>query len=37
VDASGNAVWLVDPGINGTHSHRPDGSTVDKFNAPKAC
>ncbi len=36
VDASGNAVWLVDPGINGTHSRRPDGSTVDKFNAPKA-
>jgi uncharacterized oligopeptide transporter (OPT) family protein len=36
VDAAGNAVWLVDPGINGTHSRRPDGSTVDKFNAPKA-
>ena len=36
VDDSGNAVWLVDPGINGTHTHRPDGSMVDKFNAPKA-
>jgi putative OPT family oligopeptide transporter len=36
VDESGNAVWLVDPGINGTHTRRPDGSTVDKFNAPKA-
>ena len=36
VDDAGNAVWLVDPGINGTHTHRPDGSTVDKFNAPKA-
>jgi putative OPT family oligopeptide transporter len=36
VDASGNAVWLVDPGINGTYDHRPDGSTVKKFFAPKA-
>ena len=36
VDSSGNAVWLVDPGINGTHTHRPDGSTVTKFSAPKA-
>ncbi len=36
VDDAGNAVWLVDPGINGTHTHRPDGSTVTKFNAPKA-
>ena len=36
VDAAGNAVWLVDPGINGTHTRRPDGSTVQKFNAPKA-
>jgi putative OPT family oligopeptide transporter len=36
VDDKGNAVWLVDPGINGTHSRRPDGSTVRKFNAPKA-
>jgi len=36
VDDAGNAVWFVDPGINGTHAHRPDGSTVDHFNAPKA-
>ncbi len=36
VDDAGHAVWLVDPGINGTHTRRPDGSSVDKFNAPKA-
>ena len=36
VDATGRAVWLVDPGINGTHFKRPDGSTVKKFFAPKA-
>jgi hypothetical protein len=37
VDDSGRAVWLVDPGINGTHTRRPDGSEVhNKFNAPKA-
>jgi putative OPT family oligopeptide transporter len=36
VDDSGNAVWYVDPGINGTFSHRPDGSAVRKFDAPKA-
>jgi putative OPT family oligopeptide transporter len=36
VDDSGKAVWLVDPGINGTHDKRPDGSTVRKFDAPKA-
>jgi len=36
VNASGAAVWLVDPGINGTHNTRPDGSTVRKFDAPKA-
>ena len=36
VDSAGNAVWLVDPGINGTHDTRPDGSTVKKFFAPKA-
>jgi uncharacterized oligopeptide transporter (OPT) family protein len=29
-------VWLVDPGINGVHTTRPDGSTVRKFDAPKA-
>lgn len=36
VDASGRAVWLVDPGINGRFRHRPDGSEVQKFDAPKA-
>jgi putative OPT family oligopeptide transporter len=36
VNQSGEAVWLVDPGINGTHTTRPDGSTVQKFDAPKA-
>lgn len=36
VDDDGNAVWLVDPGINGLHSQRPDGSEVRKFDAPKA-
>ena len=32
----GEAVWLVDPGINGVHSKRPDGTEVRKFEAPKA-
>ncbi|MEO6001666.1 MAG: oligopeptide transporter, OPT family [Opitutus sp.] len=36
VNSQGNAVWLVDPGINGTHNTRPDGSVVRKFDAPKA-
>ncbi len=36
VNAQGDAVWLVDPGINGTHAKRPDGTTVQKFAAPKA-
>src|SRR5205807_9776231 len=36
VNDQGDAVWLVDPGINGTHSKRPDGSVVRKFQAPKA-
>ena len=36
VDASGHPVYLVDPGINGTHKTRPDGTTVNKFAAPKA-
>jgi putative OPT family oligopeptide transporter len=36
VDSSGRAVWLVDPGINGRFNRRPDGTTVIKFNAPKA-
>jgi putative OPT family oligopeptide transporter len=36
VDPSGKAVWYVDPGINGTFTRRPDGSSVRKFDAPKA-
>lgn len=36
VNQEGAAVWLVDPGINGVHEKRPDGSTVRKFDAPKA-
>jgi putative OPT family oligopeptide transporter len=36
VDDSGHAVYLVDPGINGTHPTRPDGTRVTKFDAPKA-
>ena len=36
VNDAGQAVWLVDPGINGAHDTRPDGSQVRKFDAPKA-
>lgn len=36
VDDSGAAVYFVDPGINGTHAKRPDGTEVRKFDAPKA-
>jgi putative OPT family oligopeptide transporter len=36
VNEEGAAVYLVDPGINGVHKVRPDGSTVTKFDAPKA-
>jgi len=36
VNDQGIPVYLVDPGINGTHRTRPDGSTVEKFDAPKA-
>jgi putative OPT family oligopeptide transporter len=36
VDSSGAAVYLVDPGVNGTHNVRPDGTRVTKFDAPKA-
>jgi hypothetical protein len=36
VDAQGVAVYLSDPGINGTHKVRPDGSEVTKYDAPKA-
>jgi putative OPT family oligopeptide transporter len=36
VDDTGAAVYLVDPGINGTFNKRPDGSEVRKYDAPKA-
>jgi uncharacterized oligopeptide transporter (OPT) family protein len=36
VNDAGVPIYLVDPGINGTHKARPDGSTVNKFDAPKA-
>jgi putative OPT family oligopeptide transporter len=36
VNDDGSIAYLVDPGINGTHKVRPDGTTVDKFIAPKA-
>jgi hypothetical protein len=36
VNEQGAAIYLADPGINGTHKIRPDGTTVTKFDAPKA-
>jgi putative OPT family oligopeptide transporter len=36
VNSQGVAIYLVDPGINGVHTVRPDGTTVSKFDAPKA-
>ena len=36
VNEAGEPVYLVDPGINGTITKRPDGSEVRKFDAPKA-
>ena len=36
VNEEGVPVYLVDPGINGTRKTRPDGTTVTKFDAPKA-
>jgi uncharacterized oligopeptide transporter (OPT) family protein len=36
VDDAGDAVWLVDPGINGAYNTRPNGTEVRKFDAPKA-
>ena len=36
VDERGMPVYLVDPGINGTHDVRPGGGRVQKFDAPKA-
>jgi putative OPT family oligopeptide transporter len=36
VAGDGKLAYLVDPGINGTHHTRPDGSEVKKYDAPKA-
>jgi len=36
VDDAGAAVYFVDPGVNGSHTVRPDGTRVAKFDAPKA-
>ena len=36
VKEDGTVAYLVDPGINGIHRVRPDGTTVTKFDAPKA-
>ncbi len=36
VDNAGKAIYLVDPGINGAYTKRPDGTEVKKYDAPKA-
>ena len=36
VNERGEAVWLVDPGINGAFTKRPDGTEAHKYAAPKA-
>lgn len=36
VNEQGVPVYLSDPGINGIHKIRPDGSEVTKYDAPKA-
>ena len=36
MNEQGVPVYLVDPGINGVHNTRPDGSTVTKYDSPKA-
>ncbi len=36
VDETGHIQYFVDPGINGRLEAQDDGSSVDKFNAPKA-
>ena len=36
VNSEGTPVYLADPAINGTHRTRPDGSLVQKYDAPKA-
>ncbi|MGE3973406.1 MAG: OPT family oligopeptide transporter [Bdellovibrionales bacterium] len=36
VDSTGHIVYLVDPGVNGVLKARDDGTTVQKYEAPKA-
>ena len=36
VNSDGVPIYLADPGINGVYDKRPDGSSVQKFKAPKA-
>ena len=36
VEENGQAVWFVDPAINGTFTRRPDGTQARKYDAPKA-
>lgn len=36
VNEAGTVVYLVDPGINGTLNKRDDGTSVTKYEAPKA-
>ena len=36
VNTQGQIVYHVDPGINGTHRTAPDGTSVTKYDAPKA-
>jgi uncharacterized oligopeptide transporter (OPT) family protein len=36
VNDQGAVAYMADPAINGTHGKRPDGTTVTKFDAPKA-
>lgn len=36
VTNEGVPVYLADPGINGVHNRRADGTEVEKFSAPKA-
>jgi putative OPT family oligopeptide transporter len=36
VAPDGKLAYLVDPGINGQYTKRPDGSEVKKYDAPKA-
>jgi hypothetical protein len=36
VEVEGNLCYYVDPGINVTHRVAPDGSSVTKYDAPKA-